>query len=96
MAKEKTVVIVTVGVALQMFLLEDVSFAKALPDAEVTLPASALVLPGLPCLIARVEIEGKDGSGTNREIRAAMAKLKKPDPWDKMSVTELEDGGEYY
>lgn len=95
MAKEKTVVIVNVGVALQMFRLEDGSFAKVLPDEEVTLPASVLDLPGLRCLIAREEIEVKDDSATNRKISAEMAKITKPDPWDKMSVKELEDGGEY-
>lgn len=95
MAKEKTVIIVNVGVALQMFRLEDGSFAKVLPDEEVTLPASVLDLPGLRCLIAREEIEVKDDSATNRKIRAEMAKITKPDPWDKMSVKELEDGGEY-
>ena len=95
MAKEKTVVIVNVGVALQMFRLEDGSFAKVLPDEEVTLPASVLDLTGLRCLIAREEIEVKDDSATNRKIRAEMAKITKPDPWDSKSVKELEDGGEY-
>lgn len=50
-----------------MFRLEDGSFAKVLPDEEVTLPASVLDLPGLRCLIAREEIEVKDDSATNRK-----------------------------
>ncbi|QAX92043.1 hypothetical protein vBSsoS008_036 [Shigella phage vB_SsoS_008] len=52
----------------------------------MTLPASALELPGLRCLIAREEIEVKDDSATNRKIRAEMAKPEKPDPWDSKSV----------
>lgn len=96
MAKEKTVVIVNVGAALQMFRMEDGTFAKVLPDQEITLPASVLDLPGIRCLIHREELEVKDNSALNREIRQEMEKAKKPDPWDKMSVKELEDGGEYY
>ena len=95
MAKEKTVVIANVGVAMQMFRKEDGTFAKVLPDEEITLPASVLTLPGVRCLIAREEIEVKDDSATNRQIREEMAEKKKPDSWDKKSRKELEDGGEY-
>lgn len=95
MAKEKNVVLLNVGTALQMFRLEDGSFARVLPDEEITLPASVINLPGVRCLIAREEIEIKDDSATNRKIRLEMAQKTKVDPWDKKSRKELEDGGEY-